>query len=94
MPFKEMKMKIYKDKTMSEQTFVLEESVFIECTLRNCDLFYSGGDFEFVNLKMDNCRFHWREAAKSSLLLFQTIGMLREQSQLPPQVSMSSQKLN
>lgn len=87
-------MKIYKDKTLSEQAFVLEEVVFIECMLKNCDLFYSGGDFEFVNLKMENCRFHWKGAAKSSALLFQTIGMLREQSQVPPQISMSSQKPN
>ena len=85
-------MKIYKDKNLTEQVFVLEESVFNDCLLKDCDLFYSGGDFEFVNLKLDNCRFHWQGAAKSCALLFQTIGMFREQSKVPPQVSMSSQK--
>ncbi len=85
---------IYEDKNFSDQTFVLEECVFNNCTLKNCDLFYSGGDFEFVNLKAENCRFHWRGGAKNTALLFQTIGMLREPSQIPPQVKMTSQKPN
>ena len=85
-------MKIFRDKTLSDQTFVLEETVFIDCTLRNCDLFYSGGDFEFVNLKLDNSRFHFREAAKYTAMLFQTLGMMREPSKIPAQVTMSSQK--
>lgn len=87
-------MRIYEDKTMSDQTFILEENVFLNCTLKNCDVFYSGGDFEFVNLKLDNTRFHFRGAAKNTQMLFQTIGLLKEPSQVPSQISMSSQKAN
>jgi hypothetical protein len=87
-------MKIYKDKVMSEQTFVLEESAFVDCTLKNCDVFYSGGDFEFVNLKLDNTRFHFRGAAKQTQILFQTLGMIPGASQVSSQAGMTSQKPN
>ena len=49
-------MKIYKDKKISEQTFELEEVALHDCQLKDCDIFYSGGDFELVNTTMDNCR--------------------------------------
>jgi hypothetical protein len=87
-------MRIYEDKNMTDQTFVLEESVFMRCVLKNCDLFYSGGDFEFVELKLDNCRFHFRGPAKNAQMLYMTLGMLRDPSQLPPQGTMTSQRPN
>ena len=87
-------MKIYQDKNISDQTFVLEECIFINCTLKNCDVFFSGGDFEFVNLKLDNTRMHFRGPAKSTMQLAHTLGMVREPSQIPSQVTMTSQKPN
>lgn len=87
-------MKIYEDKNISDQTFVLEDTVFKNCTLKNCDVFYSGGDFEFLNLQLDNTRFHFRGAAKQAQILFHSLGMLREPSQVPPQINLSSQKPN
>lgn len=87
-------MKIYKDKTMSEQTFVIEETAFYDCTLKDCDLFYSGGDFEMVTVKLDNCRIHFRGAAKNTQQLMMTVGMLKNLLQLPPQSTTSSNKAN
>jgi len=87
-------MKIYEDKNLSDQTFVLEESVFIRCSLKNCDLFYSGGDVEFVELRLDNCRFHFRGPAKNTQMLYQLLGMLRDPSQIPAPAMMSSPKPN
>jgi hypothetical protein len=87
-------VKIHRDKSISEETFVLEDHVFIDCTLKNCDLFYSGGDVEFVNLKLDNCRFHFRGAAKNTQMLMFGFGMLRPPSEVPLQVSTSTQKPN
>ena len=87
-------MKIYEDKTMTEQTLILEEVVLIRCVLKNCDLFYSGGDFEFVELRLENCRFHFRGPAKNTQMLSQLLGMLRPPSQIPPQGTLSSPKPN
>jgi hypothetical protein len=83
-------MKIYQDKSITEQTFVLEETVFINCVLKNCDLFYAGGDFEIVNLRLENCRIHFRGPAKSTQMMMLTLGMLKAPLQLPPSATSST----
>jgi hypothetical protein len=85
-------VKIHRDKNISDQTFVLEENVFIDCTLKDCDLFYSGGDVEIVNVKLDNSRVHFRGEAKNTMALMQTLRMISGPVQLPPQTTTSSQK--
>jgi hypothetical protein len=87
-------MRIYKDKNISDQTFVMEESVFVDCTLKNCDLFYSGGDFEVVNVKLDGSRIHFRGAAKSTVALMQMLRMIPGPIQLPPQTQSAPTKPN
>ena len=87
-------MKIHKDKNISDQTFVLEENVFFDCTLKNCDLFYSGGDVEIVNLKLDNTRIHFQGAAKNTIGLMQLLRMIPGPIQLPPQVQSVPTKPN
>jgi hypothetical protein len=85
-------MRIYKDKSLSDQTFILEEVAFFDCVLKDCDVFYSGGDFEFTNLKLDNTRFHFRGAAKQTQILFQTLGMIPGAAQISSKAAMTSQK--
>lgn len=85
-------MQAFKDKTFENQSFVIEEVYFENCVLRNCDLFYSGGDFEWVNASFDNCRFHFRGAAKNTQTLFQSMGLLKQAplgAMLPPSSSKS-----
>jgi hypothetical protein len=85
-------MKVHRDKSISNESFVLEEHVFINCTLKNCDLFYSGGDHEVVDLKLDVTRFHFRGEADKTIRLLRALGLLKE---APPQtMSISSQKPN
>ena len=38
----------YENKELKGTTLVIEDCFFINCVLRECDLFYSGGDAEFV----------------------------------------------
>lgn len=87
-------MKIYRDKNLSEQIFELEEACFFDCSLKDCDLFYSGGDFEIVNLKMENCRVHFRGLAKNMIALMQTMRMIPGPIQLPPQAQSTPTKAN
>ena len=35
-------IKVFEDKTLNDQSFILDEVVFIRCRLKNCDLFYCG----------------------------------------------------
>lgn len=80
-------IKAYRDKTMSNESFVLEEAVFFNCTLKNCDLFYSGGEFQVVETKLDGCRIHFRSAAKNTQALLLSLGMLKAPLQLPAQTT-------
>jgi hypothetical protein len=72
-------MKIYKNQTLTNQTLILEEVCLIDCTLKDCDVFYSGGDAEYQNLKLDNTRFHWRGAASKTVQTLASFGMLKTQ---------------
>jgi len=67
----------YENKTLNKAVLVAEECCLINCTLNDCDLFYSGGDFELVNVRFENCRWHFRSQALRTLQLQQTIGMLQ-----------------
>jgi hypothetical protein len=79
-------MRVYEDKNMSDQTFILEEVVFIRCHLKNCDLFYSGGDFEWQETKFENCRIRWRGPAKNTFALLHGMGLLKLPMQGQPQI--------
>jgi hypothetical protein len=67
----------YEGKTLAKAVFVVEDCCFLNCELKDCDLFYSGGDFDFVNLKMNDCRWHFRGPALKTIQLQQMIGMMK-----------------
>jgi hypothetical protein len=70
-------MQKYDKAILTKATLVLEDGFFNECVLTDCDLFYSGGDVEMVNTKLDNCRLHFRGAAQKTIQTLQVIGMLK-----------------
>jgi hypothetical protein len=79
-------METYRNQNFQGKGFTLDEVTFLECKLSDCDLYYSGGDFEWVNSHFENCRFHWRGAAKNTLALLQAMGALKL-PQTPPRSS-------
>lgn len=83
----------YEGKTFEKQTFVIEDSFFVNCVLRDCDLFYSGGDSEWINLRFEGCRWHFRGPALKTVQLAQILGMLKQPT-IPPAPPVSSSKLN
>ena len=86
-------MNKYEGKTLNGATFVVEESFFINCVLRECDLFYSGGDFDWMNVQFESCRWHFRGPALKTMQVMQQIGMLKP-PQTPPPSPVSSSKMN
>lgn len=73
----------YEGQKFTKGAFVMEDCFFVNCVLADCDLFYSGGDAEFVNLKTESCRWHWRGPALKTMQLMTNLGMLKGQPTLP-----------
>jgi hypothetical protein len=90
-------METYRNQNLQGKSFVLEEVAFVNCQLHDCDLYYSGGDFDWFGTNFEACRFHWKGPAKNTVTLLQAMGALKP-PQMPPQSSMpmpdQSQKLN
>jgi hypothetical protein len=84
-------MQIFKGQQFEDRSFSLEETVFHDCQLKKCHLFYSGGDVEMTNTNIENCQFHWRGPAKNTVWLLQLLGMLRtsKEQQIPGQLNIS-----
>lgn len=70
-------MQTLKGQKFDGRSFDLDDTVFFDCQLNDCDFYYTGGDFEWVNTTFQNCRFHWRGSAKNTLALLQAIGLLQ-----------------
>jgi hypothetical protein len=69
-------MQSFKGQNFESRVFDMDETVFFNCKLKDCDLYYSGGDFEWTQTSFENCRWHWRGAAKNMVILAQLIGMI------------------
>jgi len=87
-------IKVYQGKTLNDQSFVLEDCVFLDCVLKNCDLFFSGGDTEWANTRFEGCRFHWRGSAKSTIAMLQVMGVLPLQPPQPTPPASTANKPN
>jgi hypothetical protein len=86
-------METYRNQNFQGKSFILEDVVFVKCKLIDCDLYYSGGDSEWVETHFENCRFHWRGPAKNTLALLQGMGMTP--TPIPPKnLGVPGQKVN
>ncbi|MGD0842695.1 MAG: hypothetical protein ABSA32_16240 [Candidatus Acidiferrales bacterium] len=83
-------METIRDQKFAGRTFVLDDVVFINCELKDCDLYYSGGDHEWINAKFEACRFHWRGPARNTVMLLQVLGFLKPPTGAQPQVPATS----
>lgn len=75
-------METYRKQTLQGKSFILEEVAFLECKLIDCDLYYSGGEFDFPQTSLENCRIHFREAAKNTAALMHLLQTMGQQK--PP----------
>jgi len=70
-------METFRNQSFQARSFILEQVAFVKCKLTDCDLYYSGGDFDWAETAFENCRFHWQGAAKNTVALLQTMGMIQ-----------------
>jgi len=89
-----MPITIHEGDTIMGSAFVVEEHVFHECKLKNCRLYYSGGAFEWVNTSFENCAWGFRGAARDTVQLLMTLGMLKPGQAPPPNITGATAKMN
>jgi hypothetical protein len=83
----------YANQTLENQSIDVDESYFVNCVLKECDLFFSGGDFEWQATKFENCRWHFRGSALRTFNLLTQIGVLK-QPQATQQPAPGSPRMN
>jgi hypothetical protein len=66
----------YQNQTLVGQTFRVEECWFVNCTLKDCALFYSGGPIQLENATMQNCQWKFEGAAQQTIGVLSMIGLL------------------
>ena len=84
----------YEGKTFAKQGFIVEESYFLNCVLKDCDLFYSGGDFDWLNCHFDNCFWHFRGPALKTMQIAQMLGMTKTPQTPIPSPASGSKMMN
>jgi hypothetical protein len=67
----------YEGQTLDRKTFKLEECWFVNCVLRDCTIFYSGGSYEFENTRFENCQWKFQDEAQRTCVLLSQIGLLK-----------------
>lgn len=83
----------YEGQTFTKKVFQFEECWFLNCVLKECVLFYSGGSYEMENTRFENCQWKFQDEALRMFLLLTQIGLLKAQ-QIPPQATLNTGPLN
>ena len=89
-----MPIDIYDGVTLKQKAFVIEECIFRNCTLVECSLYYSGGVFEWVNTNFQNCNWGFRGAARDTMQLLATLGIVKAGAPQPISMQSATGKMN
>lgn len=84
---------LYKGQSIQKRSFDLDECFFVNCVLKDCDIFYSGGDAQWQDTNFENCRWHFRGPALRTIGLAQILGLMKPPS-AAPQPPGSNLKMN
>jgi hypothetical protein len=80
----------HEGQTFTKKVFKLEECWFVNCVLRECTIFYSGGSYDLENATFENCQWKFQDEANRTMQLLTLVGLIKAQ-QIPPQSTVSSQ---
>jgi hypothetical protein len=58
------------------QSLSIDDVAFINCTLKDCVLEYSGGSFMLVDTEIKGCRYIFYGAARGTIHFLQSVGMV------------------
>jgi hypothetical protein len=89
-----MAVTVYRGVTLVGQALQMDECVFTDCVLKDCDLFYSGGDYVWSNTQMPGSRWHFRGRALKTIELGRHLGMMKEGNPASPPTPTSTSMMN
>ena len=82
-----MPMTKYEGMTLTNKVLVLEETWLVNCVVRECVIFYSGGPFDVVNATFDSCEWKFQGAAQLTFSLMSMIGLIPQSQAVVPMQS-------
>ncbi len=82
-----MPMTKFEGVTLTNKVIVLEETWLVNCVLRECVIFYSGGPFDLVNATFDRCEWKFQGSAQLTFSLMSMIGLIPQPQTLGPMQS-------
>jgi hypothetical protein len=83
----------YDGRTLTKQVIVLEETWLVNCVLRECVIFYSGGSFQIEGGTFQNCQWKFAGPAQMTITVLSMIGLLPK-PQIPVQMTPPSGPVN
>lgn len=69
-------------KNFKNQTVVMDERNYVQCTFTNCEIVYTGGDFAWVNSRFDHCKITITGNASKTLAFMHQVGILQPPTQV------------
>ncbi len=63
----------FEKQQFENQTIVLDDNEYIECTFRNCKFEYNGGEFNIERIRFDTLEFTVSGPAARTVLLLQSL---------------------
>lgn len=84
----------YENQTFIGETFKIEECRLVNCVLKGCIILYSGGLFELLNTRMENCQWQFLDEAQRTVQLLGMIGALKNAGQVPLSMPSATGSIN
>ena len=67
-------MQFIQNKNETGSVVVLDDTSFVNCKFKNCQLLYSGGDYAWTNTMFENCQVGLQGAAGRTAALLNNFG--------------------
>jgi hypothetical protein len=63
----------FENQQFDNETIVLDDNEYVDCTFRNCKFQYNGGDFNIERIRFDSLEFTVGGPAARTVLLLQSL---------------------
>ncbi len=87
-------MRIIKDQTIENDALDFDDTCFVNCTVKNSEIIYSGKHYAYRNSTFENCRLSLLGAAQSTQSFLRDFGQLKEGETPPEAKSKSSETIH